>query len=238
MILSVKNGEGLYAKGEIVGFKLAGTDGKYIDATASIEDGKILLSSDKVSSPVYIKYGFSKSPFLNVYNKDGFLMSPFRTDRYNRDIDLLDYSDEENYSQAGGDEMTCEILSAEGETVLRVTKASGENGYGILSLSKWGAIGYLESAFRIRVIGENSGAKILFRIREGSYEIWACSFTDDFVGEKELLFPLSAFRCVDHPVDGSIDLQAVMNIDLAIEKQGAASLTILGACLTEDASEK
>ena len=63
------------------------------------KNGKIVVSSSKVSNPVYIKYGFSKSPFLNIYNKDGYLMSPFRTDSFNRDIDLLDYSNNPAYFQ-------------------------------------------------------------------------------------------------------------------------------------------
>ena len=89
--ITVKYGDGLYSDGDIVGFKLAGADGKYFDATAEIKNGKIIVSSSKVANPVYIKYGFSKSPFLNIYNKDGYLMSPFRTDNFNRNIDLYHY---------------------------------------------------------------------------------------------------------------------------------------------------
>ena len=215
------------AKGEINGFLLAGADGKYFPATAAIEGEKIILTSEKVPSPAFVKYGFSKSPFLNIYNKDGFLMSPFRTDRYNLGIDLLDYSDGAAYTPAGGSPISCEVISTSGGTGLKITKAADENGYGIVALTKWGAIGYDQKKMKIRVIGTNSGAKVLFRIREGSYEIWAYSFTDDFTGEREFIFPTSEFRCVDSPADGVLDLQAVMNIDLAIEADGAASVTFL-----------
>ena len=226
-IVSVKNGEGLNAKGEIVGFELAGADGKYYGATASIEGGKLVVTSESVAAPVYIKYGFSKSPFLNVYNKDGFLLSPFRTDRYNRGIDLLDYKSGANYAQSGGDEMTYEIVSVGNEKGFRVSKAGGSAGYGILKLDKWGAIGYEESAMKIRVVGTNSGATVRFRIRENSYEIWAYSFTDDFTGEKTFTFPLSDLTCVDSPSDGILDTQAVRNIDIAIQADGAATITFL-----------
>jgi len=139
----------------------------------------------------------------------------------------LEYETGANYEQAGGDEMTYEIVSVGNEKGFRVSKAGGSEGYGILKLDKWGAIGYEESAMKIRVVGTNSGATVRFRIRENSYEIWAYSFTDDFTGEKTFTFPLSEMTCVDSPSDGEIDTQAVRNIDIAIQADGAATVTFL-----------
>jgi sialate O-acetylesterase len=33
-----------------------------------------------VKNPVYVRYGWSKNPEVNVYNKAGLPASPFRTD--------------------------------------------------------------------------------------------------------------------------------------------------------------
>ena len=233
VIITTDYGEGLHApEGEsIVGFLLAGADGKYRDATAVIEEGKIVVTSDKVAEPVYIKYGFSKSPFLNLYNKDGFLMSPFRTDRYNHDIDLLDYTDlsPANYKvHPDGSAMTCRIVTAEGETGTEIVKANDGKGFGSIQLEKWGAIGYNELGVKIGVIGTNSGAKVLFRIVEGSYEIWAYEFTDDFTGKREFVASMSEFECVNNRVDGVLDLQAVRQVEVTVKADGAATVTILG----------
>ena len=230
VIISVNNGEGLAAKGEIVGFKLAGADGKYYDASAKIENGKIVVTSTHVANPVYIKYGFSKSPFLNIYNKDGYLMSPFRTDTYNRNIDLLDYSDEPNYKlHQDGSKMEYKVVTVNGEVGTEIKKLADGKTFGSLQLDKWGAIGYNELGMKISVIGTNSGAKVSFRFVEGSYEIWAYSFVDDFVGKKEFEFATSELKCVYNKVDNVVDYQKVINIEVTVEAPGAATITVLEA---------
>ena len=233
-IVTVENGDGLTAKGAISGFLLAGADGKYYDATAVIEGGKIVVTSDKVASPVYIKYGFSKSPFLNIYNKDGFLMSPFRTDRYNCDIDLLDYTDGAEYTlHPDGSAMTRRVVTVDGETGMEITKANDGKNFGSLQLEKWGAIGYDSLGMRLSVIGTNSGAKVLFRIVEGSYEIWAYEFTDDFTGKRDFEVAVAEFECVGNRVDGIADLQAVRQVEVTVKSDGAATITILGVAFVD-----
>ena len=229
-IITVDNGEGLTADGTIVGFMLAGADGKYYDATATIENGKIIVTSDKVAEPVNVKYGFSKCPFLNIYNKDGFLMSPFRTDDHNHGIDLFDYREGAVYTyNPNGAVMSTEIVDVDGEVGLQVTKAAG-NTYGILELSKWGAIGYDEHILQLRIKGSGSGAKLLFRIVEGSYEMWAThELTDNFTTVQELPIPISLFR-VSSDANGLIDLQSVMRVEIIIkDKAEAVTVTVLGA---------
>ena len=83
----------------LVGFELSGEDGRFYDATAAIIENKIEVTSTKVLSPVYVRYGFSRSPFLDIYNKDGYLMSPFRNDDYDKNIDILDYDDPSLYKR-------------------------------------------------------------------------------------------------------------------------------------------
>ena len=227
VVITVDNGEGLHVKsGEAIrGFMLAGADGKYFDATATISDGKIVVTSAKVAAPVYIKYGFGKCPFLNVYNKDGFLMSPFRTDENNHNVDLLDYREGAVYAyNRGGMEMLTEVADVDGEVALQVTKTGGEGekGYGILELEKWGAIGYDEHVLKLRIKGSGSGAKLVFRIVESSYETWATpELVDDFTTVREFNIPISYFSA-SNEANGILDLQSIMRVELVIKDANTA----------------
>lgn len=232
VVITVKNGEGLTFTGEaIVGFQLAGEDGKYFDATATINEGKLVVTSTEVAAPVYIKYGFSKCPWLNVYNKDGFLMSPFRTDVYNHNIDLLDYREGAVYtSNPNGETMQYEIVDVDGEVGLQVTKPAGSKNYGILQLDKWGAIGGEEHGLYLRLKGSGSGATLKFRIVEGSYEMWSTpDLVDDFNTVLEMVIPFS-YLVVEEEKNGIPELQSVMRVELIIKnKAEAVTITVLGA---------
>lgn len=74
-------GKGLTAEGGIVkGFMIAGPDKKFIAAHAKINGDKIIVTSEQVSMPAAVRYGWANVPDVNLYNKDGFPASPFRTD--------------------------------------------------------------------------------------------------------------------------------------------------------------
>lgn len=74
-------GAGLEAKGgELKGFEVAGADGKFVAAAAQIKGSKVVVSSDKVAVPVVVRYGWTRVPDVNLFNKDGLPASPFRTD--------------------------------------------------------------------------------------------------------------------------------------------------------------
>ena len=82
--LSFRNvGGGLVAKdGDLVGFTIAGKDGKFVPAKAVIKDDTVVVSSEQVAEPAAVRYGwvnFAK-PTLNLFNKAGLPASPFRTD--------------------------------------------------------------------------------------------------------------------------------------------------------------
>ncbi|GEM_PF-3002740 len=226
----VKNGDGLTSNGEAIrGFLLAGEDGKYYEAAASVQGETIVVSSDLVSEPKYIKYGFSKSPFLNLYNKDGFLMSPFRTDEYNRNIDLLDYSENASYNRhPDGSEMSYRAINVSGERGLLISKADDGKDFGSISLPKYGAIGFEEWGVSFRLVGSGSGASVFFRIVEGSGEIWAYEIKDDFTGEKEITASTLDLICVYNKKDGIIDYQKVASVEVMIRAPRAASVTVLG----------
>ncbi|MGV3772785.1 MAG: sialate O-acetylesterase [Verrucomicrobiales bacterium] len=76
-------GGGLKAEGEkLSGFSIAGADRKFVWADAKIEGDKVIVSSDKVSNPVAVRYGWADYPVVNLFNKEGLPASPFRTDAF------------------------------------------------------------------------------------------------------------------------------------------------------------
>ena len=81
VILHFKHlGGGLVAKdGDLKGFVIYGKD-KEAEATAKIEGDTIVVSSDEVSDPVGVRYGWANVPDVNLFNKADLPASPFTTD--------------------------------------------------------------------------------------------------------------------------------------------------------------
>ena len=76
-------GSGLVAKDdELKGFAIAGKDRKFVNAYAKIEGDKVVVSHPEVQQPVAVRYGWANYPLGNLWNKDGLLASPFRTDDF------------------------------------------------------------------------------------------------------------------------------------------------------------
>ena len=73
---------GLVARdgGPLKGFAIAGEDRQFIEATAMIENGTIVVSSDKISEPLAVRYGWADNPECNLVNGAGLPAIPFRTD--------------------------------------------------------------------------------------------------------------------------------------------------------------
>jgi len=62
-------------------FAIAGEDRKFVWAKARIEGSKVIVSSDKVPEPKYVRYAWSDNPDNpNLFNKEGLPASPFQTD--------------------------------------------------------------------------------------------------------------------------------------------------------------
>jgi len=73
-------GDGLLAKdGDLKGFEIAGSDGKFVKALAAIRGDTVEVSSPDVAKPVTVTYGWARIPDVNLFNKDGLPASPFRT---------------------------------------------------------------------------------------------------------------------------------------------------------------
>ncbi|MDP5198181.1 sialate O-acetylesterase [Flavobacterium sp. DG2-3] len=68
---------------ELKGFEIAGADKVFHSAKAIIKDNKIIVSSEKVQNPVAVHYGWADDDTnINLFNKEKFPASPFRTDNW------------------------------------------------------------------------------------------------------------------------------------------------------------
>jgi sialate O-acetylesterase len=59
---------------------VAGEDKVFHPATATVEGDTVVVTSDQVSKPVAVRYGWKNFPVANLANKAGLPASPFRTD--------------------------------------------------------------------------------------------------------------------------------------------------------------
>ena len=67
----------------IEGFAIAGMDRRFVWATARIEDGRVVVTSPRVPSPVAVRYAWGNNPDrANLYNVEGLPAGPFRTDAW------------------------------------------------------------------------------------------------------------------------------------------------------------
>lgn len=75
-------GGGLVAKGgpPLTGFTVAGPDGVFHQAQATARGKTVIVTSEAVSQPVAVRYGWANVPVGNLFNKAGLPASPFRTD--------------------------------------------------------------------------------------------------------------------------------------------------------------
>lgn len=74
---------GFSAKNKVItGFKIAGEDKKFVDATAQIKGNTIVVSSPNVKIPTAVRFGFDDTSIPDVFSKDGLPVAPFRTDNW------------------------------------------------------------------------------------------------------------------------------------------------------------
>lgn len=77
-------GDGLKAgrgNSTLEGFTISGADGVFQNATAVIDDNRVIVSSSNVKNPRFVRYAWSDNPSkANLYNMEGLPASPFRTD--------------------------------------------------------------------------------------------------------------------------------------------------------------
>jgi sialate O-acetylesterase len=65
----------------VKGFEIAGADKVFYSAQAIIKNNKVIVSCEKVPNPVAVHYGWADDDTeINLFNKEKFPASPFRTD--------------------------------------------------------------------------------------------------------------------------------------------------------------
>ncbi|QKJ62225.1 sialate O-acetylesterase [Flavobacterium sp. M31R6] len=65
----------------VKGFEVAGADKVFYPAKATIKDNKVIVSSEAVPNPIAVHYGWADDDTeINLFNKEKFPASPFRTD--------------------------------------------------------------------------------------------------------------------------------------------------------------
>lgn len=89
------SGKGLVAKpakADLLGFEIAGADKVFYPATAMIINNSVVVQSPKAPEPVAVRYGWKgNDELINLFNKDGFPASPFRTDNWKRITEEVKY---------------------------------------------------------------------------------------------------------------------------------------------------
>lgn len=61
------------------GFAIAGQDGKFVWAKATVQGNTVVLSADGVTAPVDVRYAWDDDPVVTLFNKEGLPAVPFRT---------------------------------------------------------------------------------------------------------------------------------------------------------------
>jgi sialate O-acetylesterase len=68
--------------GPLKWFQIAGADGKYVDAQATIDGSTVVVRSPEVPAPVSVRYAWDNYPYgANLYNAAGLPAVPFRTNK-------------------------------------------------------------------------------------------------------------------------------------------------------------
>lgn len=76
-------GNGLIARGEqLTGFAICGADKKFVWAQAQIDGDSVLVTAEGVQAPIAVRYAWADNPECNLFNKENFPASPFRTDDF------------------------------------------------------------------------------------------------------------------------------------------------------------
>ena len=84
LVISFENAEGLKTTDgkSPAAFWLADDDENWVQAEAQIEDETVVLRSDELEEPRYIRYAFAGFPQVNLVNGSGLPAYPFRTDQF------------------------------------------------------------------------------------------------------------------------------------------------------------
>ena len=78
-ILFDSAGSGLECQGEtLLGFAVAGDGGRFVWASANIDNEEVVVSSPDVQRPTSVRYAWADNPAANLFNMTGLPASPFQ----------------------------------------------------------------------------------------------------------------------------------------------------------------
>lgn len=77
VVVSFDHAEGLALHGAASGFELAGADGQFVGATATVQGATVRVSTPGVPQPVSIRYAWANQPNAALYNGAGLPAVPF-----------------------------------------------------------------------------------------------------------------------------------------------------------------
>ncbi|MFO7616855.1 MAG: sialate O-acetylesterase [Bacteroidales bacterium] len=63
-------------------FRIAGIDHKFVDASAVIDNGTILVEADGVAEPAAVRFAWESTDEPNLFGSSGLPVGPFRTDQW------------------------------------------------------------------------------------------------------------------------------------------------------------
>ena len=63
-------------------FEIAGADGKFVPAEATIDGDTVVVQAREVASPTQVRFGWRNEANPNLVNKEGLPASPFKTDNW------------------------------------------------------------------------------------------------------------------------------------------------------------
>ncbi len=63
-------------------FKIAGSDGNFVDAKAKIDGKRVVVNAEGVKSPTQVRFGWHKVANPNLVNSEGLPASPFQTEKW------------------------------------------------------------------------------------------------------------------------------------------------------------
>jgi sialate O-acetylesterase len=81
-VVSFTHADGLAGKGgSLQWFQIAGADGVFVDAVATVQGNTVVVQSDQVPSPAFVRYAWDNYPQgANLVNAAGLPAAPFRSD--------------------------------------------------------------------------------------------------------------------------------------------------------------
>jgi sialate O-acetylesterase len=65
---------------------IAGEDKFFFNASAKIENNKLVVNCPEVPHPAAVRFAFSNTAMSNLFSKEGLPVNPFRTDNWELDM--------------------------------------------------------------------------------------------------------------------------------------------------------